>query len=800
MRRIFIVLMFLTSFLERHYAQEGQVFPFQITGMEEFFTKSEDGWLTLNAPDVEDPAILYFHHKDVPYVSEWQFAFKIGVNPSSSNMIRYYIMCDSTLSNGINIAIGDTDDNIALCQKKNGSNYKLITSPTKQLDTSSSEANVMVRCSFVSSDSVQFELFTDISAQMTSVGKCTLHSAVIEKYTCMALSVSYTKTRKDGIFHVGHFVIGDKLTIPETNPDIIPDIDPTPNPEPEPVPEPTPDPEPMPEVTDTLFYRGCVVINEIMPKPVSDVDLPNVEYVELYNASDYDIDLSDWTISTKSTKGVLPSYVLRSGNYITLCIKTKVDLFDGICEVISPSSWPALTNSECLLVLKNNNGLVSDYVDYNIDVFDDTFKANGGWSVERVNSKDISGKEDSWAVSVDPRGGTPGEANSVKSNMSDKTEIQIRKILLDTSGTQISLKFDQALDTVAFPSYVNISGIKTPIEISWVDSTTLRDIVLSIDEPLEANKLYKLSIPYCVGLSSEVNDKAEEFKMGIVSSDVRGKVVINEIMSSSTKNADYIEIYNTSAEILDLSKICFCHIVDGVIKAIYPFATESTPFFAGEHLVLAKSIKTIFEIYDEVEYQSVCQHVSFPNLSQEGEVAISTISGEILDRVEYSDKMHSMLIIDTHDVALERIFYDKSSAEMTNWTSAASFNGFATPTRRNSQCREGNGMQISDDILLVSKVISPDGDGIDDRLIVKCNLGEGLWNATMIIYDVSGSQIAVPYNNIPMPVTSELYWDGVANDGSRLSPGTYIIYIKAWQTEGETKTFKKTCIVAYPHK
>ena len=60
----------------------------------------------------------------------------------------------------------------------------------------------------------------------------------------------------------------------------------------------------------------------------------------------------------------------------------------------------------------------------------------------------------------------------------------------------------------------------------------------------------------------------------------------------------------------------------------------------------------------------------------------------IIDEVAYSLKWHDAAIRHMKGVSLERIRPDGASEEASNWTSAASEAGYATPGYRNSQFRD----------------------------------------------------------------------------------------------------------------
>lgn len=841
--------MILTSFLKGIYAQESSSIPFYVDTASHY-TVSDDGWLTLNAPEVAATSDLLISDIDVHSLSEWNFTVKLDINPSQNNMMTFFLLANAELTEGLCVFIGYKNDNIVLAKKLEGGGVGSIAETEEDgLDKSSSVTNICLRrSSNCHSDSLYYEFYTDVSGEMKLIRAFTMLKEWVEKYDFMGISTKYTKTRAQDKFHIGNFSFSNNLnndttssvtpdidndsipivtpdididTIPTVTPDVDTDTIPTvtPDVDTDSIPTVTPDidtdsiPIVTPDVdTDTIpsvtpdadvtisshVGRGYVVISELMPKPIENGDLPNVEYIELFNASDSTINLNGWSVSTKSTTGFLPDYQLNPQCFITLCIKTKCDEFKDICDVISPSAWPSLTNESCRVTLKDNNGVVIDYADYDISVFGDSFKRNGGWSVERSDLFDLSGMSNIWVPSTDDRGGTPGAANSVVSSY-PLSSPQMEFVTLHADGQTVSVYFDQAIDTALVSEYVNVSGVKMPFVISSVDSTTLKTLTLRLCEPLLSNTAYDFSMSTFSSLNGATNDDGSVFRIGIGSDDIMGNVIINEVMSSDTDKCDYIEIYNRGSQILDLSEICFCQIREGVVTSLSPISTMSLPLFVGEYAVVTKDKESFISKYSPKNPHLVYELTSFPNLPQEGTIALATKNGTLTDSLTYFDSMHSPLVSDLHDVALERISVEGDTNDPSNWTSAAEYYGFATPTQRNSQYRDITNNTTAD-IHIVSKTISPDGDGDNDMLVIQCNFGDGEWVATLKVFNSVGQLIAVPYNNTPLPVTSELYWHGASDDGSRLAPGTYIVYLKAWQTSGESKEFKESCTLFYPRK
>ena len=143
---------------------------------------------------------------------------------------------------------------------------------------------------------------------------------------------------------------------------------------------------------------GDVLINEVMADPHGLTKFPATEYVELHNTTDHEIDLEGWTFVYDKTSIPLPDTELSAGGYAVLYkAGREISVADGAAEV-AVKRFPAnMINAGKPLALKDPSGTVIHSYTYP--------KAKAGRSIER-------GEGDTWHLSSDPRGGTPGEENS----------------------------------------------------------------------------------------------------------------------------------------------------------------------------------------------------------------------------------------------------------------------------------------------------------------------------------------------------------------------------------------------------
>ena len=150
--------------------------------------------------------------------------------------------------------------------------------------------------------------------------------------------------------------------------------------------------------SDTVKF-GDVVVNEVMASPKGAKGLPETDYVELYNTTDHTISLKGWSFIYDGTVIRLPDVPLAANHYAVLYRKGKSLPLNKKALGLGFSNFPLNMSDEGRqLTLKDSSGTVIHSYTYP--------KAKAGRSIER-------GEGDKWYLSTDPRGGTPGEENSV---------------------------------------------------------------------------------------------------------------------------------------------------------------------------------------------------------------------------------------------------------------------------------------------------------------------------------------------------------------------------------------------------
>lgn len=142
---------------------------------------------------------------------------------------------------------------------------------------------------------------------------------------------------------------------------------------------------------------GSVRINEIMADPKGLKELPETEYVELYNKTANVISLAGWQFSYGGKAKSMGSFEIPANGYAVLFRSGRDIKIDPSAIKVPLDNFPSqLANAGKQLQLLDASGNLIDEVTYD--------KAKPGKSWER--------SFDGWHLSSDPRGGTPGSVNS----------------------------------------------------------------------------------------------------------------------------------------------------------------------------------------------------------------------------------------------------------------------------------------------------------------------------------------------------------------------------------------------------
>ena len=532
---------------------------------------------------------------------------------------------------------------------------------------------------------------------------------------------------------------------------------------------------------------GDIVFTEVMADPSPSQGLPEAEFIEMFNTNGYPIKLEGWKFHIDNSEKELPALIMAPQTYILFVgtgDSTLLSDYGTAYEIPGLS----LRNSEFGLSLLSCEGERIDSVYYQNDLFD-AEKREGGWSLERIDPNRLCGSSGNWMASVAQAGGTPGYANLEQRVNPDEIPPEVLGIQVD-SDQLLSIWFSESL--LALPN------ISFPGKDMHVDSSAVSN-----------NKHIKLFFPegtfqegasYTLHLSAFADECSNQAEGGDYDFTYRflqpGELKLSEVLFNPFPDGvDFVELFNPGPNAVDLGGLYLATRNDSLdLKQLSLISDAPRIMDAGEYVVLSINTNTVKSQYFTECPECFVGMNEFPSLPDDvGKAVLLNRRMEVLEEFSYDHAMHHPLVADESGVSLERRNFSQDVNSLDNWHSAAATHGFATPGYANSSLIENE--SAVEWLKIEPKIFSPNDDGYNDRLVIHMSPGEPGWTANIRIFDTTGREIRRLSNNELLASTSQLEWDGRKENHQLAELGIYIIAIETFNTSGQTKSFRKTCVL-----
>ncbi len=543
-----------------------------------------------------------------------------------------------------------------------------------------------------------------------------------------------------------------------------------------------------------------VVINEIMadPDPIVTI-LPNNEYVELYNKTAYPINLNNWTFAAGTNVKILPSIIVPADSFIVLTSALGLAGMPAGINAEALVSFPSLTNTGQILTLRSPQGTVISTVAYTDYWYQDAIKKDGGYSLEQIDPTNPCEGMDNWRASNNTNGGTPGTQNSIYASNPDNTPPQVVRASVIATDT-IQLYFNEALDSASMinPTIYSIDnsvGNPTLVQVIGPDFKSVR---LTLGTTLAIGTIYTItvnnSITDCIGNPLGADNSA---RFAIPEPAVANDIVINEILfNPKTPGVDYVEIYNRSNKVIDLKTISISEYdtVTNMIVGPQTISADGYLIFPQEYILLSENGAFVQTQLATTNPEGFLDMINLPTMNDDGgTICLSTVT-DIIDNFKYYDNMHFGLLTITDGISLERIDFDRTTQDRTNWHSAAEAVGYGTPGYKNSQYSDAGETESA--IEITPEIFSPDEDGVNDVVNINYHFDSPGFTANVTVYDSKGRIVKHLIQNELLGVKGTFSWDGINNDREKARIGIYIFYFEVFDLSGTVKHYKKTCVLA----
>jgi hypothetical protein len=539
---------------------------------------------------------------------------------------------------------------------------------------------------------------------------------------------------------------------------------------------------------------GDVVITEIMADPEPEVSLPTAEYIEITNRTGKSFNLKNWKISSGEQNYPFPEIFLGPFEIMIVCSVHDTAEFSPYGKVTGLKQFPVLTDNGKMLLLYDADNKLIHGVEYSSMWYRDELKSKGGWSLEMIDQGYPFFFSENWTASRSRSGGTPGTANSVAGTNPDNSFSGSLNVFPEDSLTIIITSPEPLFGFVQIADSLDMDG-KSLSAISAEDPL-FRQFRIKLIDPLPRGKICKLNIKGSVRDFSGNLLQKNIYSFGIPEPAANGDILFNELLFNPLPgDPDYIELFNASDKVIDASRleIVSLNTDTGDTSQIYIVSDEHRCFLPRTYYAITTDKMKISDRYFSSNPECLFEISSLPSMpDDEGHLILFSRELVKIDEVTYNEKMQSSLLSGNEGIALEKIGPDIPVAT-GSWHSASESSGWGTPGAKNSVSPES--VPANDLVSLSSTKISPDDDGFEDFLLIRFSL-TGISNIISVsIFDESGSFVRTLAENLYAGAEASLTWDGTADDGSPVSTGIYIVYIKLFDESGKTHKWKKVCTV-----
>jgi len=409
-----------------------------------------------------------------------------------------------------------------------------------------------------------------------------------------------------------------------------------------------------------------IVITEIMYNPPGSDSL---EFIELYNKSDFGINLTGWQF-TRGITHSLSGIFISPKSYIILA-KDK-PTFENTFFGIPAIEWEdgGLSNSGESLVLVNGQGMIMDTLRY----------SDGGlWPTGPI---DPDGDGASIAL-CDPEADNKDPLNWTIGDDPTQTIIVNNELIyahpfgecLGTDlippipihaeancGNEVIVYFNEPVNMTAELSenYTGLGTLTADRDPTWTVVT------LTLDTPLPDGVLTTFCIDNVQDLPGNqmTNLNTECFEVICHSTGEVRDIVITEIMYNAPgkDSLDFIELYNRS----DIDHNLWGCFFDKGIGFEFPEFTLG----AGEYVVIAEDSANFEITYGITPFK---WSGSLDNNSEK--IIFNYVDGDTIDLVDYNDNMGWDTLADGLGYSLVLCDYMSDNADSLNWTIATTSTG-----------------------------------------------------------------------------------------------------------------------------
>ncbi|MFO8030722.1 MAG: lamin tail domain-containing protein [Cyclonatronaceae bacterium] len=554
-----------------------------------------------------------------------------------------------------------------------------------------------------------------------------------------------------------------------------------------------------------------VILNELLYRPDQG---RRRRFVEILNRSDKVFDLRGWKIGRRLGSPVdlfertcpEPVYLVP-GEKMVISEPGLIPADDGV-HLVELTAFPSLSRFGDQIYLLSAGGITADSLSY----FPEWGGNRDGVSLERVDPDGASGDPANW--SEHPESHSAGQRNH---HFNDTPLPVALDFAVKVDDRDILLHFSRFVSVESFNS-VALDG--RPLSLLPLD-TTLNLEMPSYGSVFRFRSSNPIERRHARTTISSVRDFAgragRNLEAPLVFVPEPGDVIINEVMYQPVSDrygnrpdqSEYVEVLNRSDLHLSMEQL-FLHDQpdkNNDVQKLMPEETALLSLAPGEYFVFHAD--TSVDFHNTRIYQAFAQanpeadrfvridRLTLGLSTQGDRLYISTGNRRILDSLWFDPGWHNPNLPDVRGISLERIDRHFSTQDRTNWTSSASPQG-GTPGTSNSVTVRA--LKVSEHGLsLGPNPFSPNGNGMDDHLVIQYQLDDPDYLMHVRIFDRQGRIVRTLADGDHAGRSGTLIWDGRTDRGLMNRTGLYIIHFEAYNySANRKKTFREIAVLAVP--
>lgn len=533
-------------------------------------------------------------------------------------------------------------------------------------------------------------------------------------------------------------------------------------------------------------YGQGIVITEIFADPKPSKGLPEVEFLEIYNATDKIVSLKGYSLIYGNTVSAFPDSSIGIGEFRILVQAGFVNDFKPFGQVIGLPRLSLNNNGNTLRII-NAKGEEEHFVAYQPGWY--AAGKSKGYSLEMIDLNLPCVGKANWTSSQSEVGATPGRKNSVASDqgLSGNPEL----IGSSFQNGRLTLLFDRNMNSSMTEELGHYEVIEGGGSIGNVEFGAGSREILTITLKNNSDDILKFRVYEPTDCMGNVGEDLNLSFLNLPEPQA-GDIQISEVLfNPKAGGEDFVELHNISQQPFNLKNWMLAHRNSKGETASWKVLSSFDLILDSEDFMAFTSNKSF--LLENYPFTGKITEISSlpPYNNDAGTVFLLKPDSTVFDNFSYTEKMHSQLINNFKGVSLEKVSF---KPKQNQWTSASSDMGFASPGLPNSQTEDGTLEQY---FRVEPLVFNPFQTNDKPVTQLQYKLKKSGCYASIHILDKTGKIVRTIGSNLQLGTHGGFEWDGTDDSGGLLPVGYYIFVANVFNNGYQERFIAKVVIGSY---